>query len=80
MRRTEVLQGLRGMKFEDVYGRWQQRRLSQAEAAEILGVSERSFRRWRDRYEGEGVAGLLDLDGLARPRPGGRRRTRCRPC
>jgi len=60
MRRTEVLQGLRGMKFEDVYGRWQQRRLSQAEGAEILGVSERSFRRWRDRYEGEGVAGLLD--------------------
>jgi transposase len=60
MRRTEVLQGLRGMKFEDVYGRWQERRLSQAEAAEILGMSERSFRRWRDRYEGEGATGLLD--------------------
>jgi hypothetical protein len=60
MRRTEVLQGLRRMKFEDVDGRWQQRRLSQAEAAEILGMSERRFRRWRDRYEGEGVAGLLD--------------------
>jgi transposase len=60
MRRTEVLQGLRGMKFEDVYGRWQERRLSQAEAAEILGMSERSFRRWRDRYEDAGAAGLLD--------------------
>ena len=60
MRRTEVLQGLRRMKFEDVYGRWRQRRLSQAEAAEILGMSERSFRRWRDRYEGEGAAGLFD--------------------
>jgi transposase len=60
MRRTEVLQGLRRMKFEDIYGRWQQRRLSQAEAAEILGMSERTFRRWRDRYEGEGGAGLLD--------------------
>jgi transposase len=48
------------MKFEDVYGRWQQRRLSQAEAAEILGMSERTFRRWRDRYEDEGAAGLLD--------------------
>ena len=33
MRRTEVLQGLRQMKFEDVYGRWQERRLSQGEAA-----------------------------------------------
>jgi transposase len=60
MRRTEVLQGLRRMKFEDVYGRLQQRRLSQAEAAEILGISERSFRRWRDRFEDEGAAGLLD--------------------
>lgn len=48
------------MKFEDIYGRWQQRRLSQAEAAEILGMSERTFRRWRDRYEDEGAAGLLD--------------------
>jgi transposase len=60
MRRTEVLQGLRQMRFEDVYGRWQQRRLSQAAAEEILGMSERTFRRWRDRYDGEGAAGLLD--------------------
>jgi transposase len=60
MRRTEVLQGLRRMRFEDVWGRWQGRQLSQAEAAEILGMSERTFRRWRDRYEGEGAAGLLD--------------------
>jgi len=60
MRRTEVLQGLRRMKFEDVYGRWQQRRLSQAEAAEILGMSERTFRRWRDRYDADGLEGLLD--------------------
>jgi transposase len=60
MRRTEVLQGLRRMRFEDVWGRWQGRQLSQAEAAEILGMSERTFRRWRERYEGEGAAGLLD--------------------
>jgi transposase len=60
MRRTEVLQGLRRMKFEDVYGRWQGRQLSQSEAAEILGMSERTFRRWRDRYEGEGASGLFD--------------------
>jgi transposase len=48
------------MKFEDVYGRWQQRRLSQVEVAEILGISERSFRRWRDRYQAEGLEGLTD--------------------
>jgi transposase len=60
MRRTEVLQGLRRMKFEEIYGRWQQRRLSQAEAAEILGMSERTFRRWRDRYQADGLEGLAD--------------------
>ena len=60
MRRTEVLEGLRRMKFDDVYGRFQGRQLSQTEAAEILGMSERTFRRWRDRYEDEGASGLFD--------------------
>jgi hypothetical protein len=46
MRRTEVLQGLRAMRFEDIHRRWQQRRLSQAATAAILGMSERTFRRW----------------------------------
>ena len=50
MRRTEQVQGLRLMKFEEVYGRTHRGGLSQAEAAEVLGVSERTFRRWRDRY------------------------------
>ena len=43
------------MKFEEVYGRTHRGGLSQAEAAEVLGVSERTFRRWRERYEAEGV-------------------------
>jgi transposase len=60
MRRTEVLQGLRRMKFKSVLDRWKQRGLSQAEAAEVLGMSERSFRRWHRRYEEEGLAGLSD--------------------
>ena len=47
MRRTEQVQGLRLMKFEEVYGRTHRSGLSQAEAAEVLGVSERTFRRWR---------------------------------
>jgi hypothetical protein len=41
MRRTEVLQGLRVMKLEEVYGDWQQRRLSQAEAADLAGSAAR---------------------------------------
>ena len=60
MRRTEQLQGLRLMKFEDVYGRCYRGDLSQAEASEILGMSERTFRRWRERYEAKGAAGLYD--------------------
>jgi hypothetical protein len=42
MRRTELLQGLRLMKFEEVYGRTCRGRLRQAEAAEILDPGERS--------------------------------------
>ena len=30
------------------------------EAGELLGCSERQFRRYRDRYEEEGLAGLID--------------------
>lgn len=60
MRRTEQMQGLRMLKLEEVLGRWESGRLSQSEAAEIMGVSERTFRRWSRRFEAEGEAGLLD--------------------
>ena len=60
MRRTEQAQGLRLMKFEEVYGRTVRGELSQAEAAEVLGMSERTFRRWRDRFEADGAEGLYD--------------------
>ena len=38
MRRTEQVQGLRLMKFEEVYGRSHRGGLSQAEAAEVLSA------------------------------------------
>jgi transposase len=60
MKRTEVLQGLRQMKFAEINERATRRELSQFEAASILGISERTFRRWRDRYEAEGAEGLYD--------------------
>jgi transposase len=40
--------------------RWESAELNQAEAAELLGVSERTFRRWRNRHDEQGEAGLLD--------------------
>ncbi len=60
MRWTEQLQGLRLLKVEDIYGRTYRGELSQSEAAEVLGMSERTFRRWRDRYTSEGAEGLYD--------------------
>ena len=60
MRRTEALQGVRVVMFLSLLRRWESAELNQEEAAELLGVSERTFRRWRDRHEGEGDAGLMD--------------------
>ena len=60
MRRTEVLQEIRRMRFEEAYGSWTEGRLSQEEAAQLLGVCERTFRRYIDRYEEEGLDGLID--------------------
>jgi transposase len=48
------------MRFEDVLGRSKRSELGQEEAAELLGVSERTFRRWRDRHRDDGPAGLAD--------------------
>ena len=59
MRRTEALQGVRMAVFLN-FDRWESAELNQEEAAELLGVSERTFRRWTRRYEEEGEAGLLD--------------------
>ena len=60
MRRTEALQGVRMAMFLNLLHRWESAELNQAEAAELLGVSERTFRRWTRRYEEDGEAGLLD--------------------
>lgn len=60
MTRATVLQGVRQMRFEELYARRQRRELTMAEAAEMLGITERTFRRWNGRYETEGAAGLQD--------------------
>jgi transposase len=60
MRRTEQRQGLRMLKLRDVLSRWEAAELSQLEAAELLGMSERTFRRWTRRFEEAGEDGLVD--------------------
>src|SRR4030065_1456198 len=60
MRKTEMLQEVRNMRFEEIYGTWTERHLTQEEAARVLGVCSRTFRRYIDRYEEEGTEGLKD--------------------
>ena len=60
MKRTTWLQDRRMQKFRDVLSRFERKELSAMEAGELLGCSERQFRRYRRRYEEEGLAGLVD--------------------
>ena len=60
MRRSEAHQGVRMIKFRSVLGRYESSALNQIEAAELLGITERTFRRWCVRFEEGGDAGLLD--------------------
>lgn len=48
------------MRFVEAYEGWQAKRLTQEEAARLLGVHERTFRRYVNRYEEYGLEGLLD--------------------
>ena len=68
MNRTAWLQDRRMQKFLDVLSRWEAGELSMMEAGELLGMSERQFRRYRDRYEEDGLAGLVDRR-LGKPSP-----------
>ena len=68
MDRARIHEGFRRMRFLDVLGRTERSGLSQLEAAELLGVCERTFRRWRDRHREAGEGGLLDLRLQPSPR------------
>jgi transposase len=60
MGRARVLEEIRIMRFEELLERHERGQLTQAEAGEMLGISERSVRRWQVRYREEGAAGLVD--------------------
>lgn len=69
MDRTRINEGIRRMRFEELLGRHERGELGQETAAEMLGISDRTFRRWRDRLKDEGPSGLVDRRLL----PSGRR-------
>ena len=50
----------RMVKVQDVILRAMARRITWWQAAEILGISDRSLRRWKRRYEVNGYDGLFD--------------------
>lgn len=60
MKRTEWLQETRKMRFLEALTDWREKRLTQAEGARLLGVCERTFRRYLARHEERGMDGLLD--------------------
>ena len=60
MRRTEMLQEIRTMRFEEVLDVWKKGRLAQEEAAIMLGVCDRTFRRYINRYDEGGLEALQD--------------------
>lgn len=57
---ARVCQEIREMRFEELLDRHERGHVTQAEAAEMLGMSERTFRRWHVRYRDEGREGLRD--------------------
>ncbi len=60
MKRTVILQEVRKMRFEEAYEGCNRGRLTQEEAARLLGVCDRTFRRYMVRYEEQGMEGLTD--------------------
>ena len=50
----------RAMKVQEVILRAMAKKITWWQAAEIIGISDRSMRRWRERYEEFGYDGLLD--------------------
>lgn len=60
MKRTKLLQELLMLRFEEAYEGWQEKRLTQEDAARLLGVSDRTFRRYLVEYKEQGLQGLVD--------------------
>ena len=48
------------MKLQDVLLKAMAKKITWWEAAEIIGVTDRTMRRWRERLETEGYSGLVD--------------------
>ena len=50
----------RMMKLQDVLLKAMAKKITWWEAAEIIGVTDRTMRRWREKMEEHGYSGLVD--------------------
>lgn len=57
---TSARHDLRTARFAEIYDQWHSRQITQAQAAGVLGMSERTFRRYVAKYRLLGVKGLED--------------------
>jgi len=48
------------MRFEEAYEGWTEKCFTQEEAARLLAVSDRTFRRYLAKYKEQGIEGLID--------------------
>lgn len=69
MHRALINEGILRMRFEELLEQYECGEVGQDVAAELLGITDRTFRRWRDRLRDEGPSGLADR----RRRPSSRR-------
>ena len=60
MKPTELLQRIRQMRFKEAYDGWHAGELTQLEAGRLLGMCDRSFRRYLARYDEFDLDGLID--------------------
>src|SRR5215469_836054 len=59
----------RAMKVQEVILRAMAKKITWWQAAEIIGISDRQMRRWRERYEEFGYDGLFDRRCQSPPPP-----------
>jgi len=79
MRRYSEAAWERAMKVQEVILRAMAKRISWWQAAEIIGITDRSLRRWKGRYE-KGLTGCSIGGGSSRARGGCRWRRPKRYC
>ena len=60
MSKVRTIEGVMKLRFEEIYGLFQQKEVTTEEVNNMLNVSIRTFLRKRDPHEEEGFDGIYD--------------------